>query len=133
MEADVHAKHAFTNYVDLTKMTTWQPNLKAIESVKGTLFQKGSEGYLVYTQNNQEMRMHVHVDQCNDQVFDAVYDVPGVWNRTTEYFIEKGDKLLWKSVVEFRFDADSAAPKGVFEVATKKSMEQFLSYMKKQG
>ncbi len=129
--ADVEPKEAFLKYIDPKFMKAWQPHLIRIDEEKGLLFQQGSKGVLIYQSGDGEMQMNVHVDLCEGNLFDVTYSVPGVVNRCINHFMKKEGKLVWKMIVNFKFEHDNIPDKAIFETTTRQSMMQFIDYLKR--
>ncbi len=117
-------------FIDTDQMKHWEPNLLRVDLIKGTLFNTGSEGYLVYKNKDQEMKMKVYVEanQLPHQI-SIIYEMPGAWNRCVNTFSEENGGTLWKMDVEFRFEKTNDIPLNLFIEQTKHGMNQFKQFI----
>ncbi len=117
-------------YLDIDMMKKWEKGLTDIESVKGSLFEEGSEGYLHFSFGDQTMKMKVTNEKITipEQIIQ-IYEVPGAWNRCDNHFIDQNGHTLWIMDVEFRFAEDPNLPIERFIEQTKAGMVLFKDFM----
>lgn len=119
-----------TLFTDTDQMRHWELNLLRVDQTKGTLFDTGSEGYLVYQNKDQEMKMKVYVEANQlPQQISIIYEMPGVWNRCINTFSEENGVTLWEMDVEFRFKKINDIPSNLFIEQTKHGMNQFKQFI----
>jgi hypothetical protein len=117
-------------YIDKTGMLVWEKGLKAIESTRGTLFEQGSQGDLIFVFGDQKMRMHVTVESSHlpDEI-TMIYEMKGAWNRCVNSFLHHHHGTRWIMDVEFRFEVEPNIPLERFMEQTQAGMTLFKDYV----
>lgn len=119
-----------TEFVNKTTMPLWEKGLSRIEERKGTLFETGSEGFLVFSFQDQEMKMKVSVlDNQLPEEISIVYEVPGAYNKCRNLFQNQGKTTLWTMDVLFEFDQPNDYPFEAFINKTRTGMVLFQEYV----
>jgi len=129
---DIHdnLKRVTTLYINQKRMKEWEKGLSHIEQTKGTLFQTGSEGFLVFSFNDIELKMKVYVESNQlPREITLIYEVSGVWNRCVNSFKETNGVTRWNMDVEFRFSQANDTPVERFIEKTKEGMNTFKRFV----
>jgi hypothetical protein len=113
-------------FADHDHYQAWQPGLKKIEPIKGT-----KQAYrLVFSLGNQEMVMKETIEEnLLPKTYSLIYQVPGVWNRCVNHFVQTKDQTLWTMETEFQFEKDNHLPQNQFESKTLRGMQLFKAYV----
>lgn len=119
-------------FVDIEQMKSWEKGLTLVESIKGKLFETGSEGYLVFEagEHHQKMKVTTKLNELPYKI-DLIYEVPGAWNLCQNTFVEEKNGTLWTMDVVFKFDEPNDYPKDLFMKQTKEGMMQFKHFLEK--
>ena len=119
-------------YVDRDMMPVWEKGLVGIEDSKLKLFETGSEGYLVFSFNNQESKMKVTVTNNNlPDLITQIYEVPGAWNECVNTFEEVNGITKWTMDVTFKMDAPYDIPKEAFINKTTQAMDIYKQFVER--
>lgn len=119
-----------SEFVNKATMPIWEKGLTRIEERKGTLFETGSEGSLVFSFEGQEMKMKVTVlDSHLPEEITIVYEVPGAYNKCRNHFQNRGKTTLWTMEVLFEFDQPNDYPLEAFINKTRAGMVLFQEYV----
>ncbi|TNF07180.1 MAG: hypothetical protein EP317_05310 [Bacillota bacterium] len=117
-------------YVDRDMMATWEKGLVRIEDTKLKLFEENSEGYLVFSFNDQESKMKVTVTQVTlPDTITQIYEVPGAWNECINTFENVDGLTKWTMDVTFKMEAPYDIPKEAFIKKTTQGMEIFKAFV----
>jgi hypothetical protein len=113
-------------FADHNHYQAWQPGLIKVEPIKGA-----KQAYrLVFSLGNQEMVMKETVeDNALPKTYTLIYQVPGVWNRCVNQFVQTKDQTLWTMETEFQFDKDNHLPQDQFESKTLRGMQLFKNFV----
>lgn len=126
---DRNVKDVSRLFTDVGQMKKWEDNLDHIEPKKGNLFENGSEANLFYAYGSELMKMNVYVESNQlPHEITLIYQVPGVWNRCVNTFIELEEKTRWIMHVEFRFEHQEEPDIETFKKATYDGMMKFKAY-----
>lgn len=119
-----------SEFVNKTTMPLWEKGLTRIEELNGTLFDTGSEGFLVFSFQDQEMKMKVLVleNQLPNEI-TIVYEVPGAYNKCRNLFQNQEMTTLWTMEVLFEFDQPNDYPLEAFINKTRAGMVLFQEYV----
>jgi hypothetical protein len=116
-------------YIDYDEMPLWQPGLKGIRH-QGKKHQKSSISYLTYEFDNQEMVMKETIEDYKyPNLLIAIYQVPGVWNRCVNHFLETKEGTHWTMESEFVFEDKANHSISTFKNKTLTGMEMFKTYI----
>lgn len=117
-------------YIDRKVMPLWEKGLVRIEDTQGVLFEKDSEGYLVFSFNDQESKMKVSVTDNNlPDAITQVYEVPGAWNECINTFIDINGSTKWIMDVTFKMEAPYEIPKEAFIKKTTEGMNLYKTFV----
>ena len=119
-----------SEFINKTTMPQWEKGLTRIEELNGTLFDTGSEGFLVFSFQGQEMKMKVTVlDSHLPEEITIVYEVPGAYNKCGNLFQNQGETTLWTMEVLFEFDQPNDYRLEAFIYKTRAGMVLFQEYV----
>lgn len=119
-----------SEFVNKTTMPLWEKGLSRIEETKGELFKTGSEGFLIFSFQIQEMKMKISIlDNQLPHEITIVYEVPGAYNRCRNLFESLGGITRWTMDVLFEFDQPHDYPLEAFIKKTKAGMILFQEYV----
>jgi len=113
-------------------MKQWQPSLKSIELVSGTMGQPGVVSKLTYEENERKFSLTERLTRREEpDHYDVSYENEFTDNAVKNTFIEQSDnETLWVLEAEFIFKTLamkilSPFVKKNFEARTQKEMERF--------
>jgi hypothetical protein len=116
-------------YIDYKQMHLWQPGLKDVRH-QGKKHQKASVSYLIYEFDQKEMTMKKTIEEYKyPNLFIAIYQVPGVWNRCVNHFRQTKDGTHWTMETEFVFEDKADHSISTFKNKTLTGMELFKTYI----
>ena len=122
----------FDNPENLKK---WQPTLKSIELVSGTLGQSGAISTLTYVESEREFVLTEKIILREEpNRFDAVYENKFTDNINKNTFTEQGpDTTLWVFESEYKFKTTTMKVVGTlkrknFVARAQKDMERFKEF-----
>ncbi|MGE4572410.1 MAG: hypothetical protein AB7E09_06655 [Candidatus Izemoplasmatales bacterium] len=122
-------KEVFNTYIDYQQMPLWQESLKRIEH-DGPIHKEETVSKLIFEFNNQEMIMTETIEKIKSpNIFTAIYQVPGAWNKCVNLFKEINGVTEWTMESEFIFDEENDIPISAFENKTLTAMKIFKDYI----
>jgi len=123
-------------FTDSTHFSEWQPGLECYELVSGTRTQTGAKAKLTTRDGNglTHTTLTIESNLLPDELV-AIYETPGVWNRTVSQFIaDDANTTRWIADKEFRFEGVRKALgllEGTFKKETLESVELFKAFVER--
>lgn len=117
----------------------WQPELLSFVHIDGEKGKEGAKSKLRYKMGKREVEMtETIVVRKPPDVFSAIYEAKGVWNRVDNRFDEKGEQNTnWWVASEFKSSGFlkimSILFPGMFKKQTMKYMKQFKAFAENSG
>ncbi len=118
-------------FQDPDRAPEWQKGLQSITPVSGAPGADGSRAELKFHERGREMTITETIERnAMPDMFNAVYETKGVWNRCENMFTETTDGgTLWQMSCEFRCTGFirilAALMPGMFRKQTEKAMAAF--------
>ncbi len=121
-------------YTNKDRMKDWETGLVRIEEHKGVLFNTGSEGHLIFVDDQMETSMKIYVEsnQLPKEIV-MVYQLLGTWNRCVNTFKKVNKKTEWTMEVEFRFSEPQEFKLEQFIEHTANGMQSFKDFVEQNA
>ncbi|MCE2497345.1 MAG: SRPBCC family protein [Flavobacteriales bacterium] len=138
IEIDRSREEVVAKFEDPENFKHWQRGFISMEHISGDKGMPGAKSKMKYKMGRRETEMIetiVHND-LPDQ-FHATFEANGVYNLQENYFTEGGsDKMVWRSVSEFRFSSFTMKVMGwlmpkAFKKQSYKFMVDFKNFVEK--
>ena len=124
LQVNKHISMVSKKYLEQESMLRWMNNLISIETLKGALFEEGSEGYLVFEHQGKHAKMKITILKSDlPHTITAFYEVQGAYNKCVNTFeVLSENQTMWHMDVLFKFDFDNDIPIEMFKEKTRQSM-----------
>ena len=84
-------------------LVKWQKSLVSFEHLSGEAGQLGAKSKLIYEMGKREFILTETITKRNlPDEFHGTYETDGMYNLMENYFIDEGDKTLWRTVSTFK-------------------------------
>lgn len=123
---------------DPENLSRWQKGLVSFEHISGEPGKPGARSRLKYKMGSKEIEMIETVEERNlPDEFSGTYETKGVWNLHKNYFLEKGERTLWRTETEFKSSGFmmkflTTVMPGMFKKQTRQTMRDFKNFVENE-